>query len=393
MENKKKILFVLNCMGVGGIAKSLRNLLVEIEKYNDEFEIDLFLFKKWGPHLEGLPKNVNIIEAKGNLQLFACSQKDSKQFGKWFYFKRMVVAIWSKLFTNYLPLKLFCKQNKLKTEYDASIAFAHTMNSRSMGAGSIEFVLWGTKAKKKFDFVHGDVVLEKLLGKGNVKKFKQFDKIFSVSESCKNQMVQQCPALESNADFMYNTQSCEDILEKSKKQKVELSKEINFLTVARLEKQKAHMRLLPVLKKLHDEGYKFVYNVVGDGIEREAMENFIAENNMAHYVKLFGNQNNPFPYYVAADVFLLPSYYEAAPMVINEAFLLGLPVLSTEIISAYEMIGENGWVCKNDADSIYEKIKYVLDNKDEIKQKQSKLKGFVYDNKGIVDKLFNLIKE
>ena len=45
---KKKILFVLNQMGAGGIAKSLSNLLFHLEKYKDEYEVDLFLLRKDG---------------------------------------------------------------------------------------------------------------------------------------------------------------------------------------------------------------------------------------------------------------------------------------------------------------------------------------------------------
>ena len=48
---KKKILFVLNCMGAGGIAKSLSNLLFYMEKYKEDYEVDLFLFKKQGCYI------------------------------------------------------------------------------------------------------------------------------------------------------------------------------------------------------------------------------------------------------------------------------------------------------------------------------------------------------
>ena len=41
----KKILIVLNRMDAGGITKSLCNLLSHLEKFKDNYEIDLFLFR------------------------------------------------------------------------------------------------------------------------------------------------------------------------------------------------------------------------------------------------------------------------------------------------------------------------------------------------------------
>ena len=43
---------------------------------------------------------------------------------------------------------------------------------------------------------------------------------------------------------------------------------------------------------------------------------------------------NPYGYMRAADVLLIPSFSEAAPMVIHESALLGTPILTTETSSA-----------------------------------------------------------
>lgn len=388
---KKKILFVLNQMGAGGIAKSLSNLLYYLEKYKDQYEVDLFLLRKDGCYMADIPEFVNVIEAKGTLKLFGASQKDTKKFGKWQTFRRFCVAGFSKLFTNYLPLKIGAKENKLKTEYDCAISFAHTQGNKVMAAGSVEFVLWGVNAKKKFCFIHGDAVKENLLNKSNVKKFKQFDRLFSVSKSCAVQVAEHCPELAPISDYLYNTQINDVIIQKSTEFNVDFKKGFNLLIVSRLEKEKAHLRFLPIVKKLHDEGIEFNLNIVGGGSLKQNIESYVADNNMQEYVTLYGEQKNPYPYFKEADLFVLVSLYESFGISLIEAMLLNTPVFTTKTCSANEVVGDYGFICENNEQAIYNSLKQVLKNKQLIEEKKNLLTSYNYDNDKIVQKLLNLI--
>lgn len=388
---KKKILFVLNQMGAGGIAKSLSNLLYYLEKYKNQYEVDLFLLRKDGCYMIDIPEFVNVIEAKGTLKLFGASQKDTKKFGRWQTCRRFCVAGFSKLFTNYLPLKIGAKENKLKTEYDCAISFAHTQGNRVMAAGSVEFVLWGVNAKKKFCFIHGDVVKENLLNKSNVKKFKQFDRLFSVSKSCALQVAEHCPELAPISDYLYNTQINDVILQKSTEFNVNFKKGFNLLMVSRLEKEKAHLRFLPIVKKLHEEGIEFNLNIVGGGSLKQNIESYVAENNMQEYVTLYGEQKNPYPYFKEADLFVLVSLYESFGISLIEAMLLSTPVFTTKTCSANEVVGNYGFICENNEQAIYDNLKQVLKNKQWIEEKKKLLTSYNYDNDKIVQKLLNFI--
>ena len=388
---KKKILFVLNQMGAGGIAKSLSNLLYHLEKYKDYYDVDLFLLRKDGCYIKDIPEYVNVYEAKGVLKLFGASQKDTRKFGKLATFNRFITACWTKVFSNYIPLKIGCNQNKLQKEYDAAISFTHTQNGHDMAAGSVEFVLNSVKAKKKFCVIHGDVVIENLLNKSNVKKFKKFDRIFSVSQDCSNQVKKVCPDLAEKSDFLYNTQRNDIIKEKADEFQVDLGEQLNLVMISRLEHQKAHLRFLPIVKKLKEDGFDFKLSVVGDGSKRSQIEQYIKENKMEGYVELLGQKQNPYPYFKAAAVFVLVSYYEAAPMVYNESQLLGTPVFTARTLSADEMVGDYGFVCDNTYDGIYSGLKHILSHPELIKEKQNKLKTFDYNNDKIVKKLLSFI--
>lgn len=389
---KKKILFVLNQMGAGGVAKSLSNLLFHLEKYKDDYEVDLFLLRKEGCYINDVPSYVNVMESKGILKLFGSSQRETKKFGFFPYLSRMVIACWTKIFGNALPLKIGAKQNKLSTEYDAAISFTHTQGGRDMSAGSVEFVLNGVNAKKKFMVMHGDPIVENLLTKSTIKNMKKFDKVFCVSASCANQAKEHSPELSPVVDFLYNTQRNDIILNNSTLlDNMYNPNTLNLVTVSRLEHQKAHLRLLPVIKKLHDEGFKFVLNIVGDGILKEQINEYISSNSMNEYVVMHGSQLNPFPYMKYADLFIFPSYWESWGMVLTEAMLLKVPVFATRTCPAEEVVGSLGFICENNEEDIYKQLKYVLQNPQLIQQKREGLKSFNYNNDAIIKKLLSLI--
>lgn len=390
---KKKILFVLNQMGAGGIAKSLSNLLYHLEKYKDDYDVDLFLLRKDGCYIKDIPEYVNVYEAKGVLKLFGASQKDTKKFGKLATFNRFITACWTKAFSNYIPLKIGCNQNKFQKEYDAAISFTHTQNSHDMAAGSVEFVLNSVKAKKKFCVIHGDVVIENLLNKSNVKKFKKFDRIFSVSQDCSNQVKKVCPDLAEKSDFLYNTQRNDIIKEKANEFQVDLGEQLNLVMISRLEKEKGHLRFLPIIKELKEEGFSFKLNIIGGGSKKIEIEQYVLKNQMDTYVRILGYQANPYPFFKKAELSILVSYNEAAPMIYNESQLLGTPVFTTRTLSADEMVGDYGFVCDNTDDGIYSGLKHILSHPELIKEKQSKLKTFEYNNDQIVKKLLLSIEE
>ena len=83
-------------------------------------------------------------------------------------------------------------------------------------------------------------------------------------------------------------------------------------------------------------------------------------------VVFHGEQGNPYRYMKNADLLLMTSYHEAAPMVIDEARALGLPVLTTETTSSHEMVTEVGcgWVCENSQSALETALERVLREKD-----------------------------
>lgn len=76
-------------------------------------------------------------------------------------------------------------------------------------------------------------------------------------------------------------------------------------------------------------------------------------------VHLVGGTSEPAGYYAAADAFLLPTAYEAFPLVSLEAAAAGLPLLAGRVSGVEELIddGRNGWFVKRDAAEIAQRLR------------------------------------
>lgn len=94
-----------------------------------------------------------------------------------------------------------------------------------------------------------------------------------------------------------------------------------------------------------------------------------------------------------ADLLLITSFNEAAPMIIDEAYCLGIPILSTATTSAREMILERGcgWVCENSQISINQYLKEILLNRDTLKYVRSRIQSADVDNKKAINQFAELI--
>jgi glycosyltransferase involved in cell wall biosynthesis len=77
---------------------------------------------------------------------------------------------------------------------------------------------------------------------------------------------------------------------------------------------------------------------VGGGPEKSRLEAKVKALGMEGRVVFESEQLNPYRYMAGADYLLVPSLHEAAPLVFDEAHALGLPVISSDTLSAREML-------------------------------------------------------
>ena len=78
----------------------------------------------------------------------------------------------------------------------------------------------------------------------------------------------------------------------------------------------------------------------------------------------YGFQQDPRPYYAAADCIVLPSYHEGMSNVLLEAAATGRAVITSDIPGCREALenGKTGLLCKaGDTDSLYQAMKRFLE--------------------------------
>ena len=116
----------------------------------------------------------------------------------------------------------------------------------------------------------------------------------------------------------------------------------SLLTVGGLRPQKNQEMLIRSFKLVIDQGLSAQLIIVGEGPMRVELEKLIGELGLNDRVRMVGLKANPYPYFRAADLFVLSSLYEGNPLVLIEALIIGTPVISTDCPSGPREILLNG---------------------------------------------------
>lgn len=360
-------------MGVGGVEKSLINFLNNLN-YN-QIDVDLFLLKPEGEFFKKIPSTVNIL---GQIEE---AQKVQIKEG---LLKKIASKILKITGLYNIVKKRLLSGYKFDSSYDVVLVF-HGSNNR-LNFLAINNVI----AKKRIMVYHNDLSVNK--NDQILNYMKQFDKIYFVSKSCAESAKKLFHKIGNKIDYLYNYCNVEEVLDKSNEFEVKMPKCFNIVTATRLSNEKGVFRALKVLRKLKLQGYNFCWHLLGNGPERAKMENYVKKNNLENFVKFYGFQDNVYPYIKKANLFLLPSYQEAAPMVYAESMLLQTPVLTTNVLSANELVGEFGFICENSFQGIYNGLKTLLDDSEILNRVKQNLKNYSYNNKFIAKKINEIIK-
>ena len=136
-------------------------------------------------------------------------------------------------------------------------------------------------------------------------------------------------------------------------------------------------------------------HVVGSGLMESMLKETVKALQMEENVIFHGQQSNPYGYMAAADLFLMSSFHEAAPMVIEEAASLGIPILTTNTTSSNEMVVQTGagWVCENSEESLSQMLCNILSNPTKLKEKKKQLQKLRMDNAAAQEQLQYLFEE
>lgn len=367
VDQKKKILFVMNSLHMGGAENSLISLL-NIFNY-DQFSVDLLLLKREGVLLKQVPKQVNLLSYSDTIKFFDMSVKKAilhhlKKLNIRFVIDRIGFGViqkknknqaikeqhsW-KFIKNHLP--------KVSTNYDVAIGYLEKTPNY--------FVVDCVNAKKKIGFIRTDY--EKMGMDKNIDfpYFEKLDFIFCNSENSSSLLQKLFPLFEKKIKTVQNNFSVKLINELAKEQIVLPTSQFSIVSVGRLTKSKNFDFAIDVCQLLVQAGLDLKWFVIGEGSYRKELETRITNTELNHNFILLGEKENPYPYIKNASIFVHPSEFEGKSRVVEEAKILHKPIVVNNYPSASEQITNNvtGFISENNTITFKNTILNLLSQKE-----------------------------
>lgn len=139
--------------------------------------------------------------------------------------------------------------------------------------------------------------------------------------------------------------------------------EFVFLFVGQHIWEKNVKFIIEALSGIKDQKFRMFF--VGTGYAAEAMKDLVSENGLDSQVTFVGNitdRDNLKLYYAASDLFLFPSLYDNAPLVVREAAALHTPSVMVRGATASTILtdGENGFLIDNNLTAFEDKLRELI---------------------------------
>jgi glycosyltransferase involved in cell wall biosynthesis len=147
--------------------------------------------------------------------------------------------------------------------------------------------------------------------------------------------------------------------------------EFVFLFVGQHIWQKNVRLVIEALEKINDLPFRMFF--VGTGYAADEMKELVREKGLSEKVTFTGmltEREAVTRYYAAADLFLFPSLYDNAPLVVREAAALHTPAVMVEGSTAAEILrdGENGYLVPNELDAFAARLRQLYRDREQVRR-------------------------
>lgn len=307
----KKIAIFQSELGVGGIQKSIVNLLKSIDY--DKFQVDLYLSRKDRFWDITFPEKLNIFYLRPTPKLYS-----------------------------FLPFELAMRLLKYdfegRGEYDLAVDFNSYQVSCAVGALTIP-------AKRRVMWIHNNVQIKlenewkyRVLWNFFKGKFKYYDGFVPVSRALEAPFGKMSGVQDKPFTVIENLIDVKEIREKmaDEPEALELDETcLNFVALGRLCHQKGYDIMLDEFAKACEKRDDIRLYIIGGGPDREALEQQCVSLNIADKVCFLGHRENPYAIMARMDAFISTSRYEGQPLNIMEAMAVGLPLYCAKNLEKY----------------------------------------------------------
>ncbi len=390
---KKKILFIASNLNTGGVQKSLISLLNCFDF--DKYDVDLYLLSREGVLQDFVPKNVNFIELNFDPSFFKkfpyCIKELCKNKSFYLIYKRLVHVLISRIDKGYGAIYMSKLIPKIDKKYDAIIDYG--------GQQLCYYMVDILEANKKITFFHSNYKNWGYYFNADKRYYDKVDYIFTISETCKNSLMNYFPQQKDKIHVMYNIVS-EKIIKKMSKdtdfnKMFELNENIiKILTLGRPTLEKGYDYCIKVCKMLKDEGYDLKWYSIGMSNEIEKFKQMAKEYSVEDIFIFLGETSNPYKYIDKIDICVHPSRFEGKAIAVDEMKILCKPILITNFDTVYDQIenGTEGIIVNMDEESIFNGLKELIESNDLRNKLIKNLESRDFSNEYEILKLYKAIE-
>ena len=351
---RKKILFVIDSLSVGGAERSLVSLLMAMPA--DRYDVDLMMVRRGGEFERYVPAWVRVVDYRpapaggvGRLRhlfwrlcasaLLRIKRPSSKG--------RVQQCMWQGSRRGIAPCP---------AEYDVAIAY---------GQGFPTFyVAEKVRARLKYAWVNADI--PKSWEADFLKPYyDQFTKVVVVADRLLDIIADFLSMDRSRLTVVYDILHPQWVRESAREFTIDrpTHKKV-IVTAGRVIYTKNYPLAVAAAALLRDAGVDFKWYFVGGGDMAEHIRALIAENRLEDYVEMTGAVANPYPYMAAADVYVQTSWHEGFGLTVTEAKMLGRPIVCTDFEVVYDQLtdGVNGLITAMTPEAVAAAIRRLLDD-------------------------------
>ena len=399
----KKVLFVINTLGGAGAEKALLELLKRFPE--NEYEVLLYVLLAQGELIHQVPEQVKILNQ--SYSDASVLSKKGKHILNRQIFKRLFMrgAIFKNLGYMLKNMAEMLKKGKLYPDkllwrvmadsaqvidghYDMAVAF--------LEGGSTYYIHDHIRADRKVTFLHVDYSYAGYSRSLDRDCYLNFDRVFTVSDEVKKHFIKYYPQYQNKVAVFHNMLDYKKITSRAKEAGgfTDSYDGIRLLTVGRLAYQKAYDIAIDAMKIIKDSGCKARWYVLGEGSEREMLEKKIAQFGLQKDFLLLGAVENPYPYYVQTDIYVHATRFEGKSIAIQEAQILGCPVIASDCNGNREQIenGIDGILCSLTPEAIADSIKELIADPKKREKYAKRAQNRNTQNKDELDLLLKMTK-
>ncbi|MEE1011426.1 MAG: glycosyltransferase [Acutalibacteraceae bacterium] len=374
--NKKSLLLVIPHLTIGGVQKTLVSASKALDY--DKYDVTLYLRKNRTDLLEYIDKRINVIVnedphhyyRKPYAILLQLKILLSKKLGN----KTLEASYNNELADRIRKDSMRYEQKKYFKSKKYDIAIAYVQGYTSL------FVDKYVDADEKIIFYHTSVDelhdIHELILPG-------FDKIAALHEEQQKLLKKWYPKHKAKIGIVENYTDKELIVAQSSETEIFTQKnKLILCSCGRFSPVKGFDMAVKAAKILKDNNIDFIWYFVGDGPEKEKLQNLIQKYGLEENIIITGMQKNPYPYMEACNIYVQPSYEEAMPVTILEAHRLNKPVITTATVGGNNLVEskKNGLVCDINANSLAESVIDLSNNNDLYSDMINHLKNTDYSN-------------